>query len=312
MAYVTTVRSFLGKGNLRIEKRSGGAGLRSIGNVPKASLKVTEEKIDEPEYRRSGGGNRNTYSRIKSVMMDVEVYDWSYENLGIGLRGLTTEVASGAVTNEEHPLYAGALIDLTYLPDPDVAITCALKNGSTATTWTATTAVTLGAYYKPVNTPTRYYKVTTAGTTAASEPTWPTTVGATVTDGTAVFTCMGLLTLTANTHFSRESSGILLLDSTPVTAGEVGLLGYTKNAQVLIEALMTSGEEYRFHLTGLNELGQDWPLIIRGHRVKWNPMSDLGLIMEKQEPLKLSAELLSDDAITDEDLSKFIQIQMAA
>ena len=34
----------------------------------------------------------------------------------------------------------------------------------------------------------RIYKCTTAGTTGAGEPTWPTTAGGTVTDGTAVWT----------------------------------------------------------------------------------------------------------------------------
>lgn len=34
----------------------------------------------------------------------------------------------------------------------------------------------------------RIYKCTTAGTTAAGEPTWPNTAGGTVTDGTAVWT----------------------------------------------------------------------------------------------------------------------------
>lgn len=36
-----------------------------------------------------------------------------------------------------------------------------------------------------------YYNCTTAGTSAGAEPTWPTTLGATVSYGTAVFTCAG-------------------------------------------------------------------------------------------------------------------------
>lgn len=54
--------------------------------------------------------------------------------------------------------------------------------------WIAATAYSLGYSI----TPNSYrYKATTAGTSHASvEPTWPTTIGSTVTDGTVVWTCV--------------------------------------------------------------------------------------------------------------------------
>jgi len=61
-----------------------------------------------------------------------------------------------------------------------------------ASTWAASTAVALNAYNVPTGFATggtqRIFKCTTAGTTAASEPTWPTTIAGTVTDGTVVWT----------------------------------------------------------------------------------------------------------------------------
>lgn len=36
-----------------------------------------------------------------------------------------------------------------------------------------------------------YYNVSTAGTTAGAEPTWPTTISGSVTSGSAIFTCIG-------------------------------------------------------------------------------------------------------------------------
>jgi phage gp36-like protein len=54
------------------------------------------------------------------------------------------------------------------------------------------TAYALGVYYKPAISNGYYYKVTTAGTSAASPPTFSTTVGATFADGTATMTVQGL------------------------------------------------------------------------------------------------------------------------
>lgn len=57
-------------------------------------------------------------------------------------------------------------------------------------TWAATTARALNVRVNPTNTTTTpyQYSVTTAGTSGSTEPVWPTTQGATVTDGTITLT----------------------------------------------------------------------------------------------------------------------------
>lgn len=60
--------------------------------------------------------------------------------------------------------------------------------------WAPTTAYSLNQRRRPTQ-PNRnawHYQCTTAGTSGSTEPTWPTTPGATVTDGTAVWTCSDL------------------------------------------------------------------------------------------------------------------------
>jgi hypothetical protein len=62
----------------------------------------------------------------------------------------------------------------------------------TATTLIATGTATIqrqGATVTPITKNGRKYICTTAGTSGATEPTWPTTIGNTVADGTAVWTC---------------------------------------------------------------------------------------------------------------------------
>ena len=55
--------------------------------------------------------------------------------------------------------------------------------------WAASTAYSLGAKVKPTTANGNVYECTTAGTSGTTEPTWPTVDGATVTDGTVVWTC---------------------------------------------------------------------------------------------------------------------------
>jgi hypothetical protein len=68
-----------------------------------------------------------------------------------------------------------------------------------APNWAASTAYALGVIRCPLATANGYfYEVTTAGTTGATEPAWPTVVGNTVTDGTVTWTCR-LATVTKTT-----------------------------------------------------------------------------------------------------------------
>lgn len=66
-----------------------------------------------------------------------------------------------------------------------------IDDASALTAWAATTALALGVLRRPTVSNGFRYEVTTAGTTSGTEPTWPTTIGTTVTDGTVVFTCRG-------------------------------------------------------------------------------------------------------------------------
>ncbi len=69
--------------------------------------------------------------------------------------------------------------------DGTVTWTCRAR-----TIWTATTAKTVGQVVTPTTRNGYVYRCTTAGTTGGSQPTFPTTAGSTVTDGTVVWECM--------------------------------------------------------------------------------------------------------------------------
>lgn len=66
------------------------------------------------------------------------------------------------------------------------------------TTWQAAEAVTVGTFRQPVTANGYRYECTIGGTTGAFEPTWPTTVGATVADGSVTWTCRAKVITDAN------------------------------------------------------------------------------------------------------------------
>lgn len=87
-----------------------------------------------------------------------------------------------------------------------------------------------------------FYKVTTAGTSGSSEPTWPTGGGATVASGSAVFTEVGTTTMATGTAvetvmqqlLTDNGSGVTL--STPSSPSWL-ILSYIQNRVSLWDAL---------------------------------------------------------------------------
>lgn len=64
-----------------------------------------------------------------------------------------------------------------------------LWNLTTSEVWGATTAYTLTDYVEPSVPNSHSYECSVAGTTAGTEPTWPTTNELTVVDGTVTWVC---------------------------------------------------------------------------------------------------------------------------
>lgn len=76
---------------------------------------------------------------------------------------------------------------------PAVAFTAA---NSWGTSRANTTAYVAGQYVRPATGNTYVYQALTSGTTAGSPPTYPTTIGGTVSDGTVTWLCVGIGVLT--------------------------------------------------------------------------------------------------------------------
>jgi hypothetical protein len=103
-----------------------------------------------------------------------------------------------------------------------------------APTWQASTVYALTAIVSPVVGNGFHYECTTAGTTAATEPTWPTTVGATVANGTVVWTCRS-----ATVTVATVAGECLDLNFTGYTRTFAGTLAINISGSLTAVAAMT-------------------------------------------------------------------------
>lgn len=149
------------------------------------------------------------------------------KNLATMLLGSDTDVTSAGdtITNEEITVVAlGTYLPLMYRKVSAVSITS--KDADAAGTWVADTVTALGTYIKPTVANTYYYKCTARDTDfkthATTQPTWPTTIGATVVDDAVTWTNMGKIIKSATDDYSVDTDNGLIGILSTATSVEVG------------------------------------------------------------------------------------------
>lgn len=296
--------SYIGKGAWHAKVVGAAAAPIEVGNVSAASFSVEEEAKSLLNYITAGGGERNAISRITGVSLNLTVTDYSPENFAKLLRASVTAVAAAAVTGEEVEVYAtGGLARFAFMPAVSPAPTV-VTPGAAAAAHATTTALALGAYVKPSVSNGFYYKVTTAGTTGASAPTFPLVIGTTVTDGTAVLTCAGKLAVVAGTDYNVTGSGIASVADVTID-GELWTVGYTKAVVDNIQALVESAKEYEFTFEGLNEARSGKRTNIVTHRVTLSPAQQMALISDDYGALEVVGKVLQDTTKNGTTLSQY-------
>jgi len=180
----------------------------------------------------------------------------------LALAGAFGGVSAGSAPNSDYLSddYRFALVTSAYTPNADTddfwndvvaneaSGTGYTANGQTLTSktltytaanswgaqWAATTAFggANNIYVRPTTGNGFLYRATGSGTSGASEPTWPTTIGATVTDGTITWTCVGRAALvfdSANPAWTALTVAFrygVIYNRTPASDATRPLLGY--------------------------------------------------------------------------------------
>lgn len=304
--------SYVGSGKIYLREAGSSAGLLPVGNCSALSFSVTEETKELKDFTNPGGGTYNEIRKVSAVEASISAHDFSPENLAKALFGNTSGIVAGAVTGEAVALYKGALAPTLYQIDESVTPVVESQAGGAAAARANTTAVTEGQYLVPATANGFFYKVTTPGTTGGTIPTFPTTIGATVTDGTAVLTCMGRIALAIDTDFTVSGSGLVLVAGARITDGEVYEIDYTKKAGDIVQALTNSAKEYEMVFEGLNEARSGKPVTLHVYRLKLGAAANLGFIGEDYGVLEMSGKVLKDTSKTGTGVSQYFKVKLAA
>lgn len=300
--------SYVGVGKVSLRVVGENAGLIEVGNCSALNFAVTESSIELKDFTQGGGGLYNEVKRVDSVEAQMTLHDLSPSNLAMALYGSYTAIAEGVVSGEAVTAYPGAVVKFANMPKTTVAPTVAPTNAA-ATARANTTPYALNAYATPATPNDRYYKATTAGTSGGTVPTWPTTIGDTVTDGTVVWTCAGKTTLVADTDYQVRAAGLLVSEGATL-AGESWTVGYTKAAANLVQALTSSGKEYELLFEGLNEAKSGKRTIVNAYKVKVGAAQNLGLIGEEFAALELTGKVIKDTTKTGAGISQYFSTQV--
>lgn len=226
-------------------------GERYLGLTPGFTITVATEKI-QSFSAEDGVQQLDDETLIKITRTgQMTCRQVSLDNWGLFLAGQPAiqAQASGTVSNEA----ISVLADRAYQLGASVANPSGVRQVSAVTVATASVATAavstvyaLGAQVKPASSPLYIFQCTAAGTSGGSAPTWVNTVGATVTDGTVTWTCIGIIVPVLDTDFAVDAAmaRIYVLPTARVSSvygqSVPWLVNYTKSA-VSRERLPTSG-----------------------------------------------------------------------
>ncbi|UCV13766.1 phage tail tube protein [Quatrionicoccus australiensis] len=97
--------------------------LVAFGNAAKCTYSVELEEKSVPDYENPGGGNQESYSRVKAAKLTLELKKVSVANLALALGGSSTAIAAVAVVDEVHTAKLGCLTVLNKPQDTSAALT---------------------------------------------------------------------------------------------------------------------------------------------------------------------------------------------
>lgn len=93
-----------------------------IGNVLELQIEHSEEVKTQDDMTVLGGGTYSEVRRVKDVKITMKLADLNITNLARGMLGISSEVATGTVTDEAHTVKLGGLVRLAHIQPSAVTV----------------------------------------------------------------------------------------------------------------------------------------------------------------------------------------------
>jgi len=178
---------------------------------------------------------------VQAVEYPISNYPKTFVRFSLWADTLTLHVATEPAGTDTARVYYGKVQSLV-----------------TAAAWVINTVYALGDYVLPT-TPNGYrYECTTAGTShAANEPTWPTTIGTTVADNTAVWTCEAVTSTIPTVHEYLLAEGAAGFALTQWAAEAINKVNVGEDVPRRYRTLGTDRvKAFRWHLKRLGRINR--------------------------------------------------------
>lgn len=275
-------------------------GERDVGNTKNFTClaPIIEQKERISKRIESYGQTLDTKEIKKQRKIRFALDDSFKDNLVIAIFGEDSliDVSASSVSDEAVTARLDKWVKLTkrrLKSDPAVVVTA-----TTPDTWTVATAYALGAFVQPVTPNTYRYEATVAGTShAATEPTWPTTLGETVSDGTVTWTCRKLTYVEDTDYEIDYNVGMIRALSTgAITAAQALLVDFSYYAYTgyNIQADQSSQIDAFLRLIGKNLVTNDDVEVIV-HKARLKPTNDTDWITDDFAAFEFEGDVLVTD-----------------
>lgn len=316
---VSTTRGWKPYGAVKIRPRchtGSEVKVHPLRQCSEVNLSFELEDDSLPDYE-AGQGEAASDSRIASGGLGFVCNGiGDFKTLAYLALGTQATVALDAAATETTKAYKGSPLVVPNIPTSITSIV-ALDDDEAAisTSWSTGLTVAVGDAVVPTTPNTYWYRAEDAGTTDAStEPTWPTTTGATVEDNGITWRCMGLITLVADTDYTANDFGVDIASAAKIYTGsdnETGVnvtITYAHAAQDVVHSGMNTGQEFEVFFLGKNAAYGDELFLVHIRRVKSASADEIGLVSTEYNGPNTTWKILSDDTASASE-SKFWNVR---